>query len=65
MDIAKVYRVGTYSRLSKDDKNGHLESMSISNQRQVLRDYVTEKGWILVEEYIDDGYTGTNFVEVR
>lgn len=61
MDIEKIYKVGTYSRLSKDDKNGHLESMSISNQRQVLKDYVAEKGWHLTEEYIDDGYTGTNF----
>lgn len=35
--------------------------MSISNQRQVLKDYVMEKGWNLVREYVDDGWTGTNF----
>ena len=57
-------RVGIYARLSRDDNNGNLESMSIANQRQILSDYVNEKGWILVEEYVDDGYSGTNFNEV-
>ena len=60
-----IFRVGIYARLSRDDNNGNLESMSIANQRQILSDYVNEKGWILVEEYVDDGYSGTNFVEVR
>ena len=61
MNIDNTYDVGIYLRLSKDDNNGHLESMSISNQRQLLKDYVLEKGWKLVEEYVDDGWTGTNF----
>lgn len=65
MNTDNTYDVGIYLRLSKDDNNGHLESMSISNQRQVLKDYVVEKGWNLVREYVDDGWTGTNFVEVR
>lgn len=55
------YNVGIYCRLSRDDHNGSLESMSIANQRQVLTDYVNEKGWKLEECYIDDGWTGTNF----
>lgn len=55
------YNVGIYCRLSRDDNNGNLESMSIANQRQVLMDYVNEKGWNLEECYVDDGYTGTNF----
>ena len=55
------FHVGIYARLSRDDNNGNLESMSIANQRQILSDYVTEKGWILVDEYVDDGYSGTNF----
>lgn len=55
------YNVGIYCRLSRDDHNGSLESMSIANQRQVLMDYVNEKGWKLEDCYIDDGYTGTNF----
>ena len=61
MNIDNTYDVGIYLRLSKDDNNGHLESMSISNQRQLLKDYILEKGWKLVEEYVDDGWTGTNF----
>lgn len=61
MNTDNTYDVGIYLRLSKDDNNGHLESMSISNQRQVLKDYVVEKGWNLVREYVDDGWTGTNF----
>lgn len=65
MNTDNTYDVGIYLRLSKDDNNRNLESMSISNQRQVLKDYVVEKGWNLVREYVDDGWTGTNFVEVR
>ena len=61
MKLHDNYDVGIYCRLSRDDHNGNLESMSIANQRQVLVDYVTEKGWTLRECYIDDGYTGTNF----
>ena len=55
------YDVGIYCRLSRDDNNGSSESMSIANQRQILVDYVKEKGWKLRECYIDDGYSGTNF----
>lgn len=61
MNLHDNYDVGIYCRLSRDDNNGSLESMSIANQRQVLVDYVKEKGWTLRECYIDDGYTGTNF----
>lgn len=61
MKLHDDYDVGIYCRLSRDDHNGNLESMSIANQRQVLIDYVKEKGWTLKECYIDDGYTGTNF----
>lgn len=55
------YDVGLYTRLSRDDSNSNLESMSISNQRHFLTTYVTEKGWNLKDVYIDDGYSGTNF----
>lgn len=61
MKLQEHYDVGIYCRLSRDDNNGSLESMSIANQRQVLVDYVNEKGWTLRECYIDDGYSGTNF----
>ena len=31
----------------------------------ILTQYIKEHGWELVSTYIDDGLTGTNFVEVR
>jgi DNA invertase Pin-like site-specific DNA recombinase len=61
MKLQNNYDVGIYCRLSRDDSNGSLESMSIANQRQMLTDYVKEKGWLLKECYIDDGFSGTNF----
>lgn len=61
MKLQNTYDVGIYCRLSRDDNNGNLESMSIANQRQMLIDYVREKGWNLREIYTDDGYSGTNF----
>lgn len=59
--MQKNYNVGIYCRLSRDDNNGSVESMSIANQRQILIDYVKSKGWNLGEIYIDDGFSGTNF----
>lgn len=56
----KTYNVGIYCRLSNDDERDG-ESVSIENQRQLLRRYVLEQGWNLVDEYLDDGWSGTNF----
>ncbi len=53
-------KAGTYLRLSKDDEKSG-ESLSIENQRLILQKYVTEQGWELVDEYVDDGYSGTSF----
>ena len=61
MALQSTHDVGIYCRLSRDDNNGNLESMSIGNQKQMLVDYVKEKGWNLRETYVDDGYSGTNF----
>jgi site-specific DNA recombinase len=55
------YRVGLYLRLSRDDNNSESESMSISNQRNLLTDYVKERGWETEEIYIDDGISGVTF----
>ena len=57
------YRVGLYIRLSEsdEDKTYESESESIVNQRNLLMDYVKESGFTLVDEYVDDGFTGTNF----
>ena len=57
------YKVGLYIRLSEsdEDKSYESESESIINQRNLLMDYVKSHGFTLVDEYVDDGFTGTNF----
>ncbi|MCD7854905.1 MAG: recombinase family protein [Clostridiales bacterium] len=58
---AKVYRTALYLRLSREDGDKY-ESDSIANQRKLLRDYINDRGeFCLVREYIDDGYSGSNF----
>ena len=49
-----------YCRISLDD-GGDNESMSISNQKIMLRDFAEKNGMFLHEYYVDDGYTGRNF----
>ena len=55
------YKVGLYLRLSRDDKNSDSESMSISNQKAILTEYVNERGWSIEDIYIDDGFSGVTF----
>lgn len=53
-------KTGIYMRLSRDDdKSG--ESSSIENQRIILQRFVAEQGGRVVAEYVDDGWSGTNF----
>ena len=56
----KIYLVGIYCRLSKDDGTDN-ESASIATQKSILTDYVKKQGWHLAKTYVDDGYSGTNF----
>lgn len=50
-----------YFRLSRDDGD-KAESDSISSQRELVRNYVKGRNDItLADEYVDDGYSGTNF----
>lgn len=58
------YKAALYMRLSKDD-DGTGESSSIGTQRKMLRSYAIENDFEIYGEYVDDGYSGTNFVEVR
>lgn len=55
-----LYKAALYLRLSKDDENVN-ESSSISTQRSILREYAKTKGILVIDEYIDDGYSGTNY----
>ena len=63
--MKRIYRAGLYLRLSKEDGDKE-ESNSIESQRNILLRYLDDSDEIeYVKEYVDDGYTGTNFVEVR
>ncbi len=57
------FNVGIYIRLSQEDKDKKYESdsESVINQRQILKDYVKNNNFNLVNEYVDDGYSGTDF----
>lgn len=60
----KIYKIAIYIRLSKEDADrGFDESESIKNQKTLLTEYVKGLGeeYILIDTYIDQGYTGTNF----
>ena len=60
-------KIAIYLRLSLADgdlkKGSKDESNSIENQRMLLRDYIGKQEDLVGEivEYVDDGYTGTNF----
>lgn len=50
-----------YLRLSSDDGD-KAESDSIRNQRSLLQDFASKHSELsLIEEYVDDGYSGANF----
>ena len=56
----KNYIAGLYLRLSQEDER-QGESVSIDNQRTILRKYAEDKGFEIHDEYIDDGVSGTTF----
>lgn len=56
----KNYIAGLYFRLSQEDER-QGESVSIENQRTMLRKYAEEHGFEIHGEYIDDGISGTTF----
>ena len=59
--LNKILRVAVYLRLSAEDGD-KIESNSISNQRTLIHGYLQEhKEFSIVKEFIDDGYSGTNF----
>lgn len=57
-DISK--RTALYERLSKDDEQ-QGESNSILNQKQYLEEYAHKNGFVNIQHFTDDGYTGRNF----
>lgn len=59
----KTWLVAFYIRLSREDKRGRDESESITNQRLILTDFLEQQDdgdqYIYVDEYVDDGVSGT------
>lgn len=56
------FNVGIYIRLSQEDnKKYESDSESVINQRTLLNNYVKENNFHFIDEYVDDGFTGTNF----
>ena len=45
-----------YARVSTEEE---MQVNALSKQIQENRDVIKEKGWILVDEYIDEGKSGT------
>jgi DNA invertase Pin-like site-specific DNA recombinase/ssDNA-binding Zn-finger/Zn-ribbon topoisomerase 1 len=54
------YHAASYTRLSREDGD-KMESDSIRNQKDLITEYAGQKGIQIIEEYVDDGYTGTSF----
>ena len=63
---SKMYRAAVYLRLSREDgdvaEGGKFESNSISNQKDLIMDYVGKHPEIRVHSvWVDDGYSGVDF----
>ncbi len=59
-DNCEKFKVASYIRLSREDGDKQ-ESESIGNQRDMIQRYVEENQLELVDEYVDDGVSGTTF----
>lgn len=61
MTSKEKYRAAMYLRLSKEDGNS-TESMSISNQKELIGRFIeTKEDILLCSQRVDDGYSGANF----
>lgn len=63
---SKLFKAAIYVRLSKEDGDVtdavKTESNSISNQRELIKDFLKDKNDIeVVSERVDDGFSGVNF----
>ncbi|MBQ9313642.1 MAG: recombinase family protein [Clostridia bacterium] len=63
IENVQKYKVGIYIRLSKEDyeKPQGSESESVQNQRNLLIQYIKQNHLYIVDEYVDDGVSGTSF----
>ena len=60
MRTGNLQLVFAYLRLSNEEARSG-ESSSIANQRQMIQDYCHRHSITLVQEFVDDGYSGGNF----
>ena len=58
--MKQPYNTALYYRLSRDDEN-FGDSVSIETQRAILQQFARDNQFHVVGEYIDDGWSGTNF----
>ncbi len=66
MITKQIYHAAIYVRLSKEDGDAKdakkAESNSISNQKNLIKDFLKDKeDIVVVSERVDDGYSGSNF----
>ena len=64
--ISKTYHAAVYLRLSREDgdvaEGGRAFSNSISNQKELVMDYLESRAEIqLYSVYVDDGWSGVDF----
>ena len=57
----KKFRAGAYVRLSKEDKEKLEESISITNQKKIIKEFVLKEEIEIIDYYVDDGFSGANF----
>jgi len=55
---AKPLRAAIYTRVSTEDQA--KEGFSLDAQLDKLRAYCKARDWVIVDEYIDDGFSGRN-----
>ena len=61
-DLSLAY---AYYRLSQEEAQDGQSSASIINQKKIVEAYCAQRGIVLLDSFVDDGWSGSNFVEVR
>lgn len=60
--MKNINKVVIYGRTSSTNQK---KDRTIESQLRAIRNYCTEKGWQIVDEYQDDGYSGTTLISER
>ena len=55
------YKAAAYARLSLAESDEYLESTSITNQKNFIKEYAEKEGIEIYDYYVDDGFSGGNF----